>query len=74
MSLAPQRSRPVVTLTTDFGLGSPYVAQMKGVVLSICPQATLVDVTHEVRPQGIAGGNAAAAFGVQVGAKVTVVW
>jgi S-adenosylmethionine hydrolase len=41
----------VLTLTTDFGTGSPYVAAMKGVILSINPGVTLVDVTHDVRPQ-----------------------
>src|SRR5258707_15174619 len=39
---------PVVTFTSDFGSGSPLVAAMKGVVLAGCPQATLVDVSHEV--------------------------
>ncbi len=44
---------PILTLTTDFGVGSPYVAAMKGVVLSINPAATLVDVTHGVPPQDV---------------------
>jgi len=39
---------PLVTLTTDFGSGSPLVAAMKAIVLSGCPQAVLVDVSHEV--------------------------
>ena len=43
----------VITLTTDFGNGSPYVAAMKGVILSINPAATIVDLTHDVRPQDI---------------------
>ncbi len=46
----------VVTLTTDFGTGSPYVAAMKGVILSINPAVTLVDVTHDIRPQDIRNG------------------
>jgi len=46
----------IITLTTDFGTGSPYVAAMKGVVLSIDPAATLVDVTHDVRPQDVRHG------------------
>jgi S-adenosyl-L-methionine hydrolase (adenosine-forming) len=41
-------ARPIVTLTSDFGIGSPYVAAMKAVVLSRCPEALLVDVSHEV--------------------------
>jgi hypothetical protein len=41
----------IVTLTTDFGLGDPYVAAMKGVLLTLNPRAVIVDVSHEVRPQ-----------------------
>lgn len=40
---------PVVTLLSDFGLKDPYVAEMKAVVLSICPEATLVDISHEIK-------------------------
>jgi len=39
---------PLITLLSDFGLRDPYVAEMKAVVLSICPQACLVDISHEV--------------------------
>ena len=39
---------PIITLLTDFGLKDPYVASMKGVILSINPQCTLVDITHQV--------------------------
>lgn len=38
----------LVTLTTDFGLRDPWVASMKGVILSICPDAVLVDLSHEI--------------------------
>ena len=38
----------MITLTSDFGLKDPYVAEMKGVILTINPKATLIDVTHEV--------------------------
>jgi len=37
-----------ITLLSDFGTRDTYVGQMKGVILSIFPQATLVDITHEV--------------------------
>ena len=43
----------LITLTTDFGTGSHYVAAMKGVILSLCPQATIVDIAHDVPPQDI---------------------
>jgi S-adenosylmethionine hydrolase len=43
----------VITLTTDFGLADAYVAAMKGVVLGINPDATLVDICHTVQPRNI---------------------
>lgn len=43
----------VITLTTDFGVGSPYVASMKGVMLTLNPQATIVDITHSIAPQDV---------------------
>lgn len=39
---------PIITLLSDFGLKDPYVAEMKAVILSICPQARLVDINHEI--------------------------
>ena len=47
---------PIITLLTDFGLKDPYVASMKGVILSINPQCTLVDITHQVNPHDIREG------------------
>ena len=47
---------PILTLTSDFGLTDHYVAVMKGVILTICPQARIVDVSHGVRPFEIAEG------------------
>ena len=41
-------ARPIITLTTDFGLKDPYVAEMKAVILSICPYAVVVDVSHQI--------------------------
>jgi S-adenosyl-L-methionine hydrolase (adenosine-forming) len=43
----------IITLTTDLGTGSHYVAAMKGVILSICPTATIVDIAHDVPAQAI---------------------
>lgn len=43
----------IITLTTDFGLSDPYVAMMKGVILSINPAARIVDVSHQVRAGSI---------------------
>lgn len=39
---------PIITLTTDFGLRDPYVAEMKAVILKIRPDTTIVDVTHQI--------------------------
>ena len=43
----------IITLTTDFGVGSHYVATMKGVILSLHRTATIVDISHDVPPQDI---------------------
>ena len=45
----------IITLTTDFGLGT-YVASMKGVILEIDPEAKVVDVDHSVAPQDVRQG------------------
>lgn len=42
-----------ITLTTDFGLSDGYVAAVKGVIYSINPEATVVDISHEIQPQNI---------------------
>lgn len=39
---------PIITLLSDFGLKDPYVAEMKAVILSLCPRVCLVDISHEV--------------------------
>ncbi len=41
--------RPIITLLSDFGLRDSYVAEMKAVILSICPEACIVDISHKVR-------------------------
>jgi hypothetical protein len=41
---------PIITLTTDFGTCSPFVAAMKGVILAINPQARIIDLSHEIPP------------------------
>ncbi len=46
-------ARPVITLTTDFGQADGYVGTMKGVILGICPEATLVDIAHDLCPQAV---------------------
>ena len=46
----------IVTLLTDFGTHDTFVGSMKGVILGICPEVQLVDLTHEVPPQAITTG------------------
>jgi S-adenosylmethionine hydrolase len=49
-------SNPIITLTTDFGLRDPYVAEMKAVILSISPDAKIVDITHQIEKFNIRMG------------------
>ena len=51
----------IVTFTTDFGSGDGYSGAMKGVVLSIAPDARLVDITHGVPAQDVTAGAVALA-------------
>jgi S-adenosylmethionine hydrolase len=53
---ADRRPPAIITLTTDFGDGSRYVAAMKGVILSINPQVRLVDISHCIPPHDIRSG------------------
>jgi S-adenosylmethionine hydrolase len=46
----------VITLTTDFGTRDTYVAEMKGVILSIVRDVHVVDITHEVTPHDVLEG------------------
>ena len=44
---------PVITLTTDFGTTDAYAASMKGVILGLNPKATIVDISHSIKPQNV---------------------
>ena len=57
--MALVRRPPVVALLTDFGHRDCYVGVMKGVILSICPKARLVDLCHEIPPQDLASASRA---------------
>ena len=46
-------ARPVIALLTDFGTRDHYAGTMKGVVLGICPEATFVDISHELPPHDV---------------------
>ena len=45
--------RPLITLLTDFGTADGYVAEMKGVLYTLVPDAQVVDLSHEIPPQDI---------------------
>jgi S-adenosylmethionine hydrolase len=49
-------SRPVIALLTDFGMRDHYAGTMKGVALGICPEATLVDIAHDLPPHDVLAG------------------
>jgi S-adenosylmethionine hydrolase len=48
--------RPVIALLSDFGLRDHYAGTMKGVILGICPEAALVDITHDIPPHDVLAG------------------
>ena len=49
-------SRPIITLTTDYGASDHFTAVMKGVILSINPEVNIVDITHSVLAHDILDG------------------
>ena len=48
--------RPIVTLTTDFGTNDHFVGAVKGVILDIVPEATIVDISHAVQAFDVLDG------------------
>ena len=51
--------RPVIALLSDFGTRDHYAGTMKGVMLGICPDVTLVDITHDIPPHDVLERRAA---------------
>ncbi|HEX5473031.1 MAG TPA: SAM-dependent chlorinase/fluorinase [Vicinamibacterales bacterium] len=49
--------RPVIALLTDFGTRDHYAGTMKGVILGICPDVTLVDLSHDVPPHDVVAAS-----------------
>lgn len=47
---------PIITLLTDFGTKDPYVAEMKAVIVSIYPEAQIIDITHQIEKFNIRMG------------------
>ena len=48
--------RPTVALLTDFGTRDHYAGTLKGVVLTVCPDATLVDIGHDIPAHDVMAG------------------
>ena len=48
---------PIITLLTDFGTADSYVAELKGVLLSLTPESVLVDVSHDIAPGDVAAAS-----------------
>ena len=46
-------ARPIVALLSDFGGRDHYAGTLKGVVLGICPDVTLVDISHDIPPHDV---------------------
>ena len=59
-------ARPVIALLTDFGTRDHYAGTMKAVILGICPEATLVDITHDIPAARHVDGRARAGGQLQV--------
>jgi S-adenosyl-L-methionine hydrolase (adenosine-forming) len=49
-------ARPLIALLTDFGLRDHYAGTMKAVALGVCPDATFVDISHEIPAHDVLGG------------------
>jgi S-adenosylmethionine hydrolase len=52
---------PVVTLLTDFGTADGYVAEVKGVLMSLAPGVTVVDLSHDIPPHDVESARLAVA-------------
>jgi S-adenosylmethionine hydrolase len=62
----------IITLTTDFGLKDAYVAEMKAVILGICANTTIVDITHKIEKFNIRMGAYVLASASQYFPKGTI--
>ncbi|CAA9350648.1 MAG: hypothetical protein AVDCRST_MAG11-3504, partial [uncultured Gemmatimonadaceae bacterium] len=51
----------IITLLTDFGTADGYVAEVKGALLSLAPDAVVVDLTHDIPPHDVESGRLAIA-------------
>lgn len=64
--------RPIITLTTDFGLKDPFVGIMKGVIMGINPSAEIVDISHNISPHNVFEAAHVIAMGYKYFPKATI--
>ncbi|MEE8382784.1 MAG: SAM-dependent chlorinase/fluorinase [Thermodesulfobacteriota bacterium] len=50
-------SKKIIALLTDLGSKDFYVGAMKGIIYSICPEVTVVDITHQITPYNLQEGS-----------------
>ena len=43
----------IITLTTDFSMSDAYVGMMKGAILSVVPNVTIIDLAHDINPHDV---------------------
>jgi len=56
MNIEAKMVPPIITLLSDFGLKDPYVAEMKAVILSICHDAHIIGISHNIEKFNIRAG------------------
>jgi S-adenosyl-L-methionine hydrolase (adenosine-forming) len=49
-------AKPIIAMLTDFGTRDHYAGALKGVILTLCPDAVLVDISHDIPPHDILTG------------------
>jgi hypothetical protein len=54
--VSPASGPPVITLLTDYGAADEFAGVLHGVITRICPTARVIDISHAVAPQDVAGG------------------
>jgi len=63
---------PLITLLSDFGLKDPYVSEMKAAILTICPEARIVDLGHLIEKFDVRMGAFVLAFAARYFPKGTI--
>src|SRR5260370_22335450 len=70
--VSPARRRFPIVLLSDFGYRDHYTGVMKGVIASIAPEASVIDLTHGIPAQSVAAGAIALAGGWRFFSQETI--